>query len=132
MSAFHKSVIAVALLVPLAACSDGCGNAVVSRKDAPGGRFSAVMFERDCGATTGFTTQISLLRPGELPAGKGEVFIADANHGAAIAGKWGGPWAEMEWLGPDRLLIRHAGGARIFLRREEASGVRITYQMLNN
>lgn len=127
-----RSLVVVVLLAPLAACSDGCDNQVVSRKGAPGGRLSAVMFERSCGATTGFTTQISLLRPGEVPAGKGEVFIADDNHGAAIAGRWGGPWAGTEWLGPDRLLIRHAGKARIFLRREEASGVRITYQALNN
>ena len=128
---FRRLAMTIALSAPLAACGDGCGNYVASRADAPGGALSAVMFQRDCGATTGFTTQVSILRPGELPNGKGNAFIADDDRGAARAGDWGGPWAEIQWLGPDCLRIRYASGTRIFLRREEEAGVRIIYQQVN-
>jgi len=128
---FRKLAMTIALSVPLGACGDVCGNYLVSRADAPGGALSAMMFQRDCGAMTGFTTQVSILRPGELPTGKGNAFIADDDHGAARTGHWGGPWAEIRWLGPDRLRIRYASGTRIFLRREEEAGVRITYQQAN-
>jgi len=128
---FRKTILAVALLAPLAACSDGCGNELVSRIDAPGGAYNAVMFQRDCGATTGFTTQVSILRPGEALAGKGNVFIADDDHGAAIVGHWDGPWADILWLGPDHLRIRYAVKTRVFLRQESMAGVRVTYQVAN-
>jgi hypothetical protein len=133
MSAFRKSVIALALLTPQSAClggADMCANDVALRIDAPGGDNSAVLFQRDCGATTGFSTQISILRPGEVPTEKGNVFIADDDHGAAAEGFWRGPKAEMQWLAPDRLVIRYAARSRIFLRREAQSGVRISYEQL--
>lgn len=134
MPAACRFIIAAALSAPLAGCLDGaglCANRIVSRVDAPGGARSAVMFERDCGATTGFSTQISILRPGEAPAGKGNVLIADDDHGAAMAGDWGGPWAEIRWLGRDHLLILHATKARMFLRQEAVAGARITYRAAN-
>ena len=94
--------------VAVSGCTDGCGNTVVRQADAPDGKHSAVMFQRDCGATTGFSTQLSIVRAGEPPAGAGNTFRADDDHGAASAGDWGGPWAEMSWLAPDRLLVRYA------------------------
>lgn len=115
-------------LTALSGCSDKCTNMAISRLNAPDGRHSAVMFQRDCGATTGFSTQISVLKQGDEPLGSGNVFRADTNHGAAAAGDWGGPWAEMTWLTPDHLLIRHAARSRLFEREDEVSGVRISYQ----
>jgi hypothetical protein len=95
---------------------------------SPDGRRDAVMFQRDCGATTGFSTQVSVLDTDEQLSGSGNVFRADDDHGAARAGDWGGSWAEMKWLSPDHLLIRYAEKSRLFEHDDEASGVRITYQ----
>ena len=120
-------VLTVGLLT-LHGCSDGCTNSTISRADAPDGLHSAVMFQRDCGATTGFSTQISVLeRSGEL-SGAGNTFRADDDHGAAKAGEWGGPWAEMRWLAPDQLLIRYAAKSRLFKQDDEVSGVKISYR----
>jgi hypothetical protein len=74
------------------------------------------MFQRDCGTTTGFSTQISIVEAGDQPSGSGNTFRADDDHGAARAGKWGGSWAEMKWLAPDHLLIRYAAKSRLFER----------------
>ncbi len=79
----------------LSGCSDACSNSVVARANSPDGLHSAVMFQRDCGATTGFSTQVSVLEHGKEASGGGNAFRADDDHGAAAAGAWGGPWAEM-------------------------------------
>jgi len=115
-------------LAPLAACGDSCGNQVVARTDAPDGRHSAVMFQRDCGATTGFSTQISVVERGAEPRGTANAFRADTSRGAATAGPWGGPWAEMSWRGESTLLVRYARGSRIFAQEGQVAGVTIHYQ----
>ena len=122
----------LALMAVLASgCSDGCANEVATRVDAPDSRRSAVVFERNCGATTGFSTQISILAARAEPVGTGNVFVADDDHGSAVAASRGGPWAETVWLDADHLLVRYDSRARVFTRNAEMSGVRITYQPVN-
>lgn len=113
--------------VAVSGCNDGCGNSLIRRADAPDGEHSAVMFQRDCGATTSFSTQLSIVRPGER-VGSGNTFRADDDHGAAFAGDWGGSWAEMRWLGPDHLLVRYAARSRVFAKKEQVAGVHVSYQ----
>ena len=38
---------------------------------------TSVLCDRDCGATTGFTTQVSIADRDKAPSGSGNVFIAD-------------------------------------------------------
>ena len=111
----------------LAGCSDACQNTVVDQKRAPDDRHFVVMFQRDCGATTGFSTQLSVLEDGEQPTGSGNAFRADDDHGAARAGGWGGPWAETRWLAADHLLVRYAAKSRIFRQADQVDGVKITF-----
>ncbi len=87
-----------------------------------------MMFERNCGATTGFTTQIVLVAPGEsLEKGK-IIYRADADHGSAVTGVWGGPWAEIRWTGSHALHIKYAARSRIFRQKYEAGAIKITYE----
>ena len=122
------AVVALFASLTIGACSDACDNHVVKRVSAPGGAKEAVLFQRDCGATTGFSTQISIVPVGETPTGKGDAFVADDDHGAAVTGEWGGPWAEATWISADRVLIRYAAKARVFVSNQSASGVAITYE----
>jgi hypothetical protein len=115
----------------VAGCSDACSNAIVNEVDGPAGAIKALMFQRDCGATTGFSTQISLLRAGEQLIGGGNAFRADDNHGIAFAGDWGGPWAEIKWIGPDQLLVRYAAKSRVFEQAKSVLGVKIIYQAVD-
>jgi hypothetical protein len=118
----------VLVIAVTAGCSDGCGNTVVSSKEAPDARHSAVLFQHDCGATTGFSTQISVLNAGKRLSGSGNAFTADDKHGAARAAPWGGPWAELVWLSPSRLRVRYDAKARVFHRSETVSGVQISFE----
>ena len=118
----------LALLLLASGCSDTCGNTIISRMSSPDGQHDAAMFQRDCGATTGFSTQVSILNTGQPLSGPGNVFRADNNHGAARAGEWGGPWAEIKWLSPNHLLVRYAAKSRLFEQGHYVSGIKITYQ----
>ena len=112
----------------LSGCSDGCGNDVVSRAVAPDGLHSALIFQRDCGATTGFSTQISVLAAGEEPSGSGNAFVADEGQGA-VRGGWGGPWAATKWVDGRTLLIRYASGSHVYEQSRQVKGVTITYEV---
>jgi hypothetical protein len=127
-----KAALLFTALMTCAGCSDACQNTVASRSLSPDGSHVAVLFQRDCGATTGFSTQISILDANGKPSGGGNVFIADDNHGAARIGDWEGSWAEMKWLSPEHLLIRYAAKSRLFKQVERVSGVGITYQIVGS
>ena len=122
--AFFLAVISLSA----GACSDACTNDVIARIASPDGKHEAVMFQRDCGATTGFSTQISIVGLGDTPSGSGNAFRADDDHGLAKAGAWGGSWAEMKWLAPDRLLVRYATNSRIFEQDYSVAGVSVSYE----
>jgi hypothetical protein len=102
----------------------------VSTAPAPSGELQAVLFQRDCGATTGFSSQVSVTNAGVTPSGGGNVFVADDDRGAASAASWGGPWVELRWLSPQTLLIRYDAKARVFTQNESVSGVRISYEKI--
>lgn len=122
----------IAALLMCSGCSASCQNTVASRNLSPDGNHSAVLFQRDCGATTSFSTQISILSANGKPSGSGNTFVADNDHGAARVGDWEGSWAEMKWLSPEHLLIRYAAKSRLIKHQDRVSGVNITYQMVGN
>src|SRR5687768_11049809 len=58
--------------------SAGCDNDVLSDVPAPGDRYRAVVFQRNCGVTTGLSTQVSVIRGSRrLPNEGGNAFVAD-------------------------------------------------------
>jgi hypothetical protein len=103
---------------------DICDNAIRSDVPSPDGAKRAVVFVRSCGATTPFSTQVSVVNRGEaLPRSAGNVFVADGNHGAI---------ADLNviarWVSPNHLLIRYPAGARVFSKNEKANGVAVAYE----
>lgn len=94
---------------------DPCGNQILRTIPSPDGRLKVVIFERDCGATTGFSTQVSVVAAAAEPRDEaGNLFVADDDHGAAPGGPGGGPRVEAIWEGRRRLLIRFDPLARVW------------------
>lgn len=59
---------------------DMCGNEIYKESLSPDGKFKAVVFSRDCGATTGLSTQISILPVGDdLDNEAGNIFVTDSS-----------------------------------------------------
>jgi hypothetical protein len=124
-----RSTVGVALLATLVAgCAETCENKPVATATAPAGAMRAILFQRDCGSTTGFSSQVSIVTTTATSRGGGNVFIADTGHGTAMATSWGGPWVELRWLSPQHLLIRYDANARVFTQNETVSGVSIAYE----
>ncbi len=110
------------------AFSTACINEPLQDIPSPDGRHRIVVFQRDCGATTGFLTQASLLTQRDaLDDRSGNLFIADSNHGAAPSGPGGGPAVVAVWLDARHLQLSHHPSARVFLATPQIDGVQIMY-----
>lgn len=124
-----KLVLLAVAAVALGGCSgNGCENTNLSEVRSPNGRLSAITFSRSCGATTGASTHVSVLRSGLRPPAAGNIFVADANHGAAGESLGGGPWVQVAWTDDEKLIVRYDAQARVFTEQPDIAGVKVTYQ----
>ena len=114
--ALYAMAVPISVVLVAAYCSAGCKNQVLRDLAAPDGRRHAVVFARDCGATTDFSTHVSVLPAGRAASGGGNVFVADADHGRAPAGPGGGPDVVVRWLDSHTLEVHYDHRARVFTR----------------
>ena len=108
---------------------DTCENEVISESVNPNQQIKAVIFQRNCGATTGFSTQVSILEfRDELKNDGGNVFVADTNHGEAPSDENDGPKVEAEWIGNNKLKLSYHPKARTFSKVTSYNDIQITYE----
>jgi hypothetical protein len=118
----------IATLVYFFMSNDSCANSAIAEVRSPDGKYKAVVFERSCGATTDFSTQVSVL-PSNAPQPKsgGNALVVDTDHGAAPAGKGGGPTVKADWLGASDLQLTYDPKARTFASSGQVEKIRITH-----
>lgn len=110
-----------------------CGNDFIEAIPSPDGSKKVVVFQRDCGATTGLSTQASLLSRSEaLSNNSGNIFTSDANHGAASSGRGGGPELRVVWRSPSTAAISYHPAVRIFKAESDVDGVKFSYSAVEN
>ena len=106
---------------------DLCGNERLAEYPSPDGKVKVIVFERDCGATTDFSTQASIVpASAELPSGVGNLFVADTNHGSAPSGVGGGPELRVRWIDERTVELAHHVLARVNKAAPKVGGVRAT------
>jgi hypothetical protein len=94
-----------------------CGNEIGYESRSPNGEWKAVAFERDCGATTRATTQVSVLQGSQsLPNEPGNIFSADGNFPV-----------RMEWKSDQELQITYPPGTHNVVEGQ-ISGVKVEFQ----
>jgi len=76
----------------------------------------AVAFARSCGATTGLSTQLSILPAGQLPEGSGNILVLDGSIPLKLA-----------WLSNNSFSVSGLGSAKVFREASQASGVEVSY-----
>ena len=109
-----------------------CGDEIINQISSPEGDFNAIIFERDCGATTSFSTHVALM-PNNKPSSstvrnrKRSVVVADCNHNAAPQGPGGGPEMRLRWLSNKKLEIQYHKLARIINAESMSKGISIQY-----
>ena len=127
-----KSLPLASLTLFLSSCinlAGDCSNVLLNEVRSPSVKLKAAIFRRDCGATTGFSTQVSILPADKkLPNEGGNIFVADTDHGKAPSGPGGGPEVEARWISENELLIKHDSRAGVFHSQHVLENVTIRYE----
>lgn len=90
---------------------------------SPDHRVEAVVFERNCGATTGFSTQVSIIRQGtSLGNDGGNVLVMDGHPRETNL--------ELSWA-HDTLVIAGSGDNRVYRAVSERGGYAIRFSGIN-
>ena len=106
-----------ALLWFFAFPSDLCANDNLRETLSPNGALKAVLFRRDCGATTSYSTQLSILPASrKLPNEAGNVFVVG-----------GEPSVVVRWLDDTHLNISVGLATTAFKHLSTFNGVQIHY-----
>ena len=88
-----------------------CSNQQYQLIPSPDGSLNAVIFERNCGATTGFSTQISILDGNEVLGNRaGNIFVGDGHPSESLP--------KVSWLSENQLSIRVRSSVRVYSRGE--------------
>lgn len=120
------------MFTTLMAFNDLCGNQLLSEIPSPDQAYKIAVFQRDCGATTGFTTQVSLLKAEEiLPNESGNLFGADTNRGKSPIGAGGGPEVKIFWVGLRTIRLSHHKDTRVLWSKTQISEVSAIYDFFN-
>lgn len=107
---------------------DMCGNQVLAEYPSPSGKLKAVVFERDCGATTGFSTHVSILPVGNALENEGaNLFSADTDHDRAPSAVGGGPEVRFHWLSDARAELQHHPLVHIYRAEANVRGVQVAF-----
>jgi hypothetical protein len=120
------SLLLPVLAFALQGCFFTCGTDEVSRATSPDEALDAVVHVRNCGATTDFNTNVSILRAGDASNHPGNVFVAE--RGGASLSPVGGVEVTLRWLGPEHLLVTYDDRAEVFLQVIRHRGIRIDYR----
>lgn len=109
--------------------SDMCGVNLLRETPSPNGKLKAVLFQIDCGATTGFNSHVAIMPNNvALSSNTESFFAADRNGGKAPDGEGGGPEVQVDWVSDVQLNIQYHELARIFHNEKTSEGVNIVYR----
>ena len=98
-----------------------CGDTLGSQATSPDGQVVARVYERDCGATTNFTTQVNVQGSSvKFDATDGVIFGANGNHNVSVT-----------WTGPRTLLVSCPSCLRrdVFLQVAVAANIDVKYTL---
>jgi hypothetical protein len=110
----------VALYFFFSSLPDMCGNEVFQEVYSPSNKYKAVVFQRDCGATTGFSTQVSIINAKDVLENEGgNAYIAN-NHPNETKLK-------LTWLAEQSLEIGNSDPNAV-TSNKEVKGVAVTYK----
>ena len=136
---------ALAIVVLIGGCTllldrllldDLCATEIFTKVRSPSGKLTAIVFEIDCGATTGFSRQIVIvptperrIDPKALPRGFFAISLGSAVD-ASLSMRAG--LVDLHWLSEDRLDIAYPAGSRLIRSTARSGGVDMTYRTYLN
>lgn len=117
MEGFLRLMILL-LLPALSSGCDMCGNEVLQSIASPSGMHKVEVFSRDCGATTDFSTQVSIISAdGRLPNESGNILVLDGTVPVRV-----------QWRSDSKLTVAGLGTSQAFKQESSLAGVSIEYE----
>ena len=111
-----KLIVPILLSALVAGC-DMCGNEVLQSITSPSGELKVEVFSRDCGATTGFSTQVSIISADDrLPNEGGNILVLDGTVPIKV-----------QWRSDSTLTVAGLGTSQVFKQESSLAGVSINY-----
>ena len=108
---------------------DPCGNHAFEEFRSPAGRWKVIVFERSCGATTGFSTQASLLPlDSPPPNGPGNILSIDGYHEKIPVDDNGKIEVKVTFESDSTLTLSYPAGARVFNQAPSKDGVLVHHE----
>jgi hypothetical protein len=96
-----------------------CGNTEAFERPSPSGAYRAVVFDRDCGATTALSTQISVLKSNQR--------LKNGMSGNCVIFQRETSGIEFAWKSDTELVIELAG--KPLVKNDQCGGVHVTYRI---
>jgi hypothetical protein len=115
-----RATFAMGLALLTIACDpfDTCANDPIIEIPSTDGSVSAWIFVRDCGATTSWSTQVSILKKGKgPPVDGGNAFVIDRKSQVIAT-----------WHEPNHVTIAFERTGHIFVQESNVAGVSISYE----
>jgi len=130
------ALIVALLAVSLAGCGsmDLCENEIVGRVASPNGAHDAIVFERDCGATTTWSTQVSIVTGGSAFVEHPTTFRATQPGNALVirarAARPGvaGIAIGAHWDDESHVTVEYEAGADLSIVAKVVDGITVTAQ----
>ena len=117
-----------------ASSSDMCADTLLSETPSPNGKLKAVLFQIDCGATSGFDSHVAIMPIKSSLSNESQgafenrsFFTADTNHDKAPIDEGGGTEVRLNWASNDKLDIQYHELARVIRAEKTSKGVSVVY-----
>jgi hypothetical protein len=127
-------LILVSLLAAMYACTHllwggMCGNQIIEEIPSPNKEFKAVIFTRDCGATTGYSTQLSIIKiSANLENEGGNVLTMSDKTGDGLTSENGGVKVEATWSTDTTITIYLDNRTDFITHVDEINGIKVSYK----
>ena len=102
----------------VAGCAS-CENETYARYPSPSGEKVAVAFERSCGATVGFNSQLSIVSASEKD-------FSETGNAVVLQGR---RTIQLEWVSETELAVTLRRGERIYRSEAVVEGVSLKYDV---
>jgi hypothetical protein len=115
-------------MISLFGAEDMCGNKIIRIELSPNKKHKIVIFRRDCGATTDFSTQVSILKVDEkLENECGNIYSADSEQGKAKTDENNIVAIKGKWISTTKVILTYDKSARIFKMEDLVDEIEIEY-----
>jgi hypothetical protein len=111
------------LLVPIYPMLLPCKYESVSRTVSPDRKRVAILYSGNCGATTGYSYNVSIVAVNKALKGPGNILVAD--HVTDYSDR-----LKPTWQGNKAITVPIPSGARVFSKNNTVRDIRVTFQQL--